>query len=152
MKRGGLTQTAIAELAAVSRSQVNRWTRAEHQPSYEPVRRLADKLGERGPEMRALGRNLLETAGYASPEPEPPAQHPVDAGVVRSYGIDPDGPQPDEPPGGFRNGDERVIWALVGLHWSSRLAAILTIRENEARLHPPRKHGENPDWQERRHA
>lgn len=67
--RTQLTEAELAALAGRSRSQVNRWTRAENQPTYEPLRRLVDGLQRYGPEIRKLGTELLEAAGYAPPEP-----------------------------------------------------------------------------------
>lgn len=67
--RTNLTEAGLAELAGRSRSQVNRWTRAENQPDYEPVRRLVDGLERYGTEARKLGVQLLEAAGYAPPQP-----------------------------------------------------------------------------------
>jgi transcriptional regulator with XRE-family HTH domain len=67
--RTHLTELELANLAGRSRSQVNRWTRAENQPDYEPVRRLVDGLEQYGPQVRQLGVQLLEAAGYSPPEP-----------------------------------------------------------------------------------
>lgn len=67
--RTHLTEAELAALAGRSRSQVNRWTRAENQPAYDPLRRLVDGLEKFGPGVRKLGIQLLEAAGYAPPEP-----------------------------------------------------------------------------------
>lgn len=66
--RASLSDPQLAALAGRSRSQVNRWTRAEHQPTYEPLRKLVDGLERHGPEIQALGFQLLEAAGYAPPD------------------------------------------------------------------------------------
>jgi hypothetical protein len=70
--RTHLTEAELAALAGRSRSQVNRWTRAENQPAYDPLRRLVDGLQRFAPEVRKLGIELLEAAGYAPPEPLSP--------------------------------------------------------------------------------
>jgi transcriptional regulator with XRE-family HTH domain len=67
--RTQLTEAGLATLAGRSRSQVNRWTRAENQPAYEPLRQLVDGLEKFGPQVRELGIQLLKAAGYAPPEP-----------------------------------------------------------------------------------
>jgi transcriptional regulator with XRE-family HTH domain len=67
--RTHLTEADLATLAGRSRSQVNRWTRAENQPAHAPLIRLVGGLEKFGPAVRKLGIELLAAAGYAPPEP-----------------------------------------------------------------------------------
>lgn len=73
--RTGLGDKDLATLTGRSRSQVNRWRRAEHQPDFPSLQRLADGLRQYGPEIQQLGADLLDAAGYepviqvTAPEP-----------------------------------------------------------------------------------
>lgn len=63
-KRAGLKQPELAVLAGRSRSQFNRWTRAENQPTYLAVSRLASAVAARYPELAELTEQLVDAAGY----------------------------------------------------------------------------------------
>jgi transcriptional regulator with XRE-family HTH domain len=62
----GITQSRMGRLAGVNRSQVNRWSRGENRPGYDPVRRLAAALF---PQFPVLAEELVEASGYAWAEP-----------------------------------------------------------------------------------
>lgn len=62
--RAHLSQAQFAELAGRSRSQFNRWTRAENQPTYEAVTRLANAITTQYPHLADLARQLVTAAGY----------------------------------------------------------------------------------------
>lgn len=57
-------------------------------------------------------------------------------------------PEPDMPPGGFRNQSERVIWALTDHPWQARWAAIKAAREvmeaRQSRRQAPPASGSGP--------
>jgi transcriptional regulator with XRE-family HTH domain len=59
----------MARLAGVNRSQVNRWSRGENRPGYDPVRSLAAAVWRKHPD---LARELVEASGYAWAEPKDP--------------------------------------------------------------------------------
>ena len=80
----GIPQTRLARMAGVNRSQVNRWSRGENRPGYDPVRRLAVALWQKQPE---IARELVEASGYPWTEPdavpEPPPIPPDVLAVIR---------------------------------------------------------------------
>lgn len=59
-----LTQADLAVLAGRSRSQINRWSRAENQPTFAAVQRLASAVATKHPEIAELTSELMEVAGY----------------------------------------------------------------------------------------
>ncbi len=66
----GYDQGEIAGLAAVNRSQVNRWARGENRPTYDKALRLARRMARRRADLAA---RLMTAAGYSwdgQPEPE----------------------------------------------------------------------------------
>lgn len=63
-ERTGLSDGDMGELAGRSRSQINRWTRAESQPTYQPIRQLAEALATKHPNIASLAGQLLIAAGY----------------------------------------------------------------------------------------
>lgn len=139
LRRTGMTDAELGELAGRSRSQANRWKRAENQPAYDPLRRLADRLVERDAALVDLARQLLASAGY-----EPPSTFTESADDRRSpfEVIDGGGrsdPEEDDDEAMiadfkaeiFRDTAERVIWALVDLPVEARLAAIRGKRQGQ---------------------
>ena len=70
----------MARMAGVNRSQVNRWSRGENRPGYDPVRKLALAVWRSRPD---LARELVEASGYAWAEPgEVPEPPPIDPKVL----------------------------------------------------------------------
>lgn len=98
-ERTGLGDSALGPMAGLSRSQFNRWSRAENQPSHKPLRTLYDSLIAHDPELRVPARDLLIAAGYDPPSPglalvevptdvsltEPPADVEAD---LRALGVE----------------------------------------------------------------
>jgi transcriptional regulator with XRE-family HTH domain len=125
--KSGLSDAEIGDLAGKSRSQVNRWSRAENQPSFDGLNNLARALRAKGysPELVALGEELLQAAGYTTPAEEL-AQRPRFTVIVNE-----DDPEPDQPPGGFRNKTEKMIWLMDDYPWQVRLEQILVARQYE---------------------
>jgi len=72
-ERAHLSQAEFAALAGRSRSQFNRWTRAENRPTYDAVAGLAAAITRRYPELADLARELLEAAGYGHLSSGPPS-------------------------------------------------------------------------------
>lgn len=72
--RAHLSQAEFAALAGRSRSQFNRWTRAENRPTYDAVAGLATAITSRYPELADLAQELLEAAGYAHLSSGPPSR------------------------------------------------------------------------------
>lgn len=74
----GMPQSRLARLAGVNRSQINRWSRGENRPGYDPVRRLAAGIWRTHPR---LAKELVVASGYAwaepvdAPEPDPLADY-----------------------------------------------------------------------------
>lgn len=67
--RTGLSQEQLAHLAGRHRTQFNRWTRAENQPRYDAVSRLASEISANHPEAGDLAEQLLSAAGYGGSSP-----------------------------------------------------------------------------------
>lgn len=65
-KRTNLSQAELAQLAGRNRTQINRWLRAENQPSYGALQNLASATSARYPEIASLARDLMEAAGYST--------------------------------------------------------------------------------------
>ena len=72
-KETGLSQADLGMLAGRARTQINRWTRAENQPAYDAVSRLAAAITARFPDLRDIAEQLMSAAGYGGevPAPEP---------------------------------------------------------------------------------
>jgi transcriptional regulator with XRE-family HTH domain len=88
LEDAGLTQSRLARLAGVHRSQVNRWSRGENRPGYDPVRRLAVATWRQHP---GIARELVEASGYPWAEPaatEPPIPPDVLRVISRYYSPD----------------------------------------------------------------
>lgn len=67
--RTDLSQEQLARLAGRHRTQFNRWTRAENQPRYDAVSRLASAIIADHPEAADLAEQLLTAAGYGGSSP-----------------------------------------------------------------------------------
>ncbi|WP_433465743.1 helix-turn-helix domain-containing protein [Spirillospora sp. CA-128828] len=133
-EQAGLSDADLARLAGKSRSQVNRWSRAENQPNYDGLRSLVENLTEEGypTEIVDLASDLLRAAGYGTDTAEPPPAPDAEGAVRLTVIVNPEEPEPDYPPGGLRSQAERIIWAMVDEPWQVRLAQILAGREAEA--------------------
>jgi len=83
----GIPQSRMARMAGVNRSQVNRWSRGENRPGYDPVRKLALAVWRSHP---GIARELVEASGYAWAEPgsvpePPPIPSEVLAAIKKNY-------------------------------------------------------------------
>lgn len=94
----GLTPARAADLANISRSQVNRWMHGENQPDYTNVHRLATALEDRYPGLSTLTTDLITHAGYNRPAGQYSEQGPVTP--VRGFFVDLSDP------------NERKLWSL----------------------------------------
>ena len=87
LEDAGHSQPAMARLAGVSQSTVNRWSRGKVQPGYTAVRKLAVALWRKQPE---LARELVEASGYPWAEPteapQPPPIPPEVLDYIRNSG------------------------------------------------------------------
>ena len=93
-----LTPARAADLADISRSQVNRWMRGENQPDYTNVHRLATALEDRYPGLSALTTDLIIYAGYNRPAGQYSEPGPVTP--VRGFFVDLSDP------------NEQKLWSL----------------------------------------
>lgn len=78
-KRTNLSQAELAQLAGRNRTQINRWLRAENQPSYGALQKLASATSARYPEVASLARELMESAGYGTIPDEGDVEEAVEA-------------------------------------------------------------------------
>lgn len=67
LKDAGITESRLARMAGVNRSQVNRWSRGENRPGYDAARRLAVAVYRDHPD---LARELVAASGYVWAEPQ----------------------------------------------------------------------------------
>jgi transcriptional regulator with XRE-family HTH domain len=134
--RSGLSDADLARLAGKSRSQVNRWSRAENQPGFDGLRTLATNLAREGypAEIVNLAGDLIRAAGYSTESAGAPPVPDAEGAVRLTVIVNPEDPEPDFPPGGLRSQAERIIWAMTDEPWQVRLAQILTGREVEASM------------------
>jgi transcriptional regulator with XRE-family HTH domain len=80
LEDAGNPQPKMARMAGVSQSTLNRWARGQVRPGPDVVRRLADALWRRYPD---LARELVEASGYPWIEPEPaPEPEPIPDDVM----------------------------------------------------------------------
>jgi transcriptional regulator with XRE-family HTH domain len=70
-RAAGLSDQGVADAAAVDRSQAWRWANAGASPGYEPLRRLAEWIIDRHPDLAPLALQLLPAAGYETPPDDP---------------------------------------------------------------------------------
>lgn len=65
----GLSQVGLAALVPMDQSQLSRWKSGSSRPKFESLKALGEALRRKYPSL-AIGPNeLLESAGYAPPEP-----------------------------------------------------------------------------------
>lgn len=86
LRKDGISESRLARMAGVNRSQVNRWGRGENRPGYDAARRLASYLRREHPD---LADELLAAAGYgppgSEPEPEPELPPSLIADINRTF-------------------------------------------------------------------
>jgi transcriptional regulator with XRE-family HTH domain len=65
----GLTQAGLAELVPMDQSQLSRWKSGSSRPKFDSLKILGEALRARYPAVGIGPNQLLESAGYSSPEP-----------------------------------------------------------------------------------
>lgn len=67
LDHAGLTVTAAAALAGVSKPQLHRWLNGDNKPSFDAVRDLGRALERDHPLANVTAAGLLAAAGYGTP-------------------------------------------------------------------------------------
>lgn len=119
------------------------WNDVARQLDISPESLRAIRKGRNGPKEitgRAIDdwmnwepgstRQVLD-GGDPTPRADPAPPAPAGRGVELTVHVNPSEPELREPPGGFRNTAERVIWALTEYPWQLRLAQIQAARDLE---------------------
>lgn len=105
----GLSQPKMARLAKVSQSTVNRWSRGQVRPGYDPVRKLAVAVFRRHPQ---LAQELVEASGYAWAEPDLTPEPPE---------LDDDQELMERLRAAYRNDPDQVRAAFAAVKWAEGL-------------------------------
>jgi transcriptional regulator with XRE-family HTH domain len=65
----GLPQAGLAALVPIDQSQLSRWKSGTSRPKFDSLKELGEALRARYPSLQIGPNELLESAGYAPPEP-----------------------------------------------------------------------------------
>lgn len=129
----GWTNVQLAEKAGVSRGTIANWRTQPRPPLPTTVKDVAERLGIPYREALELaGIDVAEDAAVTRVRQRLADIDVTHADVRLTVIVNPDDPEPDEPPGGFQNQAERVIWALTEYPWQLRWAQIKAARDLEA--------------------
>lgn len=121
------------------------WNDVAREIDISPESLRAIRKGRNGPRpitARALDDWLgwepgsterLFEGGEPAPRAEAAPPAPPAGAVELTVHVNPGDPEPDAPPGGFRNQAERIIWALTDYPWQLRRAQIQAARDLESR-------------------
>lgn len=69
LDKTGLSQAGLAALVPMDQSQLSRWKSGVSRPKFESLTALGEALRARYPSLDVGPNELLESAGYAPPEP-----------------------------------------------------------------------------------
>lgn len=99
----GLPQAGLAALVPMDQSQLSRWKSGSSRPKFESLKILGEALRAKYPSLGIGANELLESAGYAPPEP-----------VVHVSQVSIEA-QPEPPPGAvtFASGNSPPVTVVV---------------------------------------
>ena len=116
----------VADQIGISPESLRAIRKGRNGPKELTARALDDWLNWEPGSTEALFKGGDPTPRAEAAPPAPPA------GAVELTVHVTDEPEPDAPPGGFRNTAERVIWALTEYPWQLRMAQINAARALES--------------------
>ena len=117
----------VAEQIGISPESLRAIRKGRNGPRPITARALDDWLGWEPGSTERLFEGGEPTPRAETAHPAPPA-----GAVELTVHVNPGDPEPSEPPGGFRNQAERIIWALTDYPWQLRLAQIQAARDLES--------------------